>query len=333
MADEDRPAPPVLTPGSSESDFFELVRRIERLRPEAPPVGESVRPRDEHFRFVQEPSLAFPSSTIRSVTPGENGEPLRVAVEFMGLLGPSGPLPLHITAYARDRVRNHDDRTLARFLDIFHHRLVSLFFRAWASAQQCVQFERKGRDRFAAYVASLCGRGMPSMADRDDLPDRAKLHFSGLLAGFSKHPSGLEQFCESYFRVGARVEEFVGHWQEIPPDNLLRLGESPQSGTLGASCILGARLWDCQQNFRLTLGPMDLPDYERLLPGGNSFDRLVAWVRNYIGLELGCQVRLILRRELVPQAIVGGYGRLGWTTWLGDRPRDRDADELIIQAT
>lgn len=333
MAEQDRPAPPELTPGTNESDFFELVRRIEQIDPQRPPVGESVRPKDEIFRFIQEPSLAFPSSTVRDVRPGTADRPITVAVEFMGLLGPSGPLPLHMTAHARDRIRNHGDATFARFLDIFHHRLVSLFYRAWAAAQQCVQYERSGRDRFAGYVASLCGRGMPSMASRDALPDNAKLHFAGLLAAFTRHPSGLEQFCRAYLGVGATVTEFVGQWLEVPRENRCRLGESPASCTLGSTCIVGGRLWDCQQRFRLTLGPMELTDYERLLPGGRSFERLRAWLLNYIGTELGCQVRLILRAASVPQAIVGTYGRLGWNTWLGDRPRTRDADDLSIEAT
>ena len=47
--------------------------------------------------------------------------------EIFGLLGPNGPLPLHLTEYVRERLRHHADPTFARFLDLFHHRF-ALFF-------------------------------------------------------------------------------------------------------------------------------------------------------------------------------------------------------------
>ena len=114
--------------------------------------------------------------------------------QILRLLGPHGPLPTHLTEYVRDRVRNANDPTFARFLDIFHHRMVTLFYRAWANAQPAVSLDRPGRDRFSFYVGSLFGLGEAMLRERDAVPDFAKLHFAGLLAGPTRPAAGLSSY-------------------------------------------------------------------------------------------------------------------------------------------
>jgi len=94
---------------------------------------------------------------------------------------------------------------------------------------------------------------------------------------------------------------------------------------------VGAHIWDCQQKFRVILGPLTLPHYERMLPGEASHERLVDWIRNYTGDELCADVQLVLKAEEVPQTQLGAQGRLGWTTWLQSEPFERDADDLVLR--
>ena len=134
-------------------DVFQAIRRLECARPTLPRIGCSQRPEQDPARFGQEPSLAFAPSTIARCSLGSPDRVLRMLVRFTGLLGPNGPMPHHVTAYIRDRQLNHKDSAPADFLDIFHHRIISLFYRAWASCQQTVQRDRPGEDRIAKYVA------------------------------------------------------------------------------------------------------------------------------------------------------------------------------------
>jgi type VI secretion system protein ImpH len=311
-------------------DFFSAVRLLECANPEMPKIGLSLKSADDPVRFCQEPYLAFPPSAISKVTPDALTNVPRMYVNFLGLFGPNGPLPLYITEYARERMLHFADPTLARFLDVFHHRITSLFYRAWAVNQQHVSYEQVGYDRIADYIASLFGDGMASFHRRDSVPDSAKLHYAGRLAGTARNAEGLEAVLQDFFQIRTRVETFVGEWIELPVDSRCRLGEAPMTGTLGSTAIVGSRIWECQYKFRVIMGPMGYVDYQRMLPGGDSLMRLKDWVRNYLGDELAWDIQLILRKEEVPAATLGKSGRLGWSTWTKSQPLPRDADNLIL---
>ena len=310
--------------------FFQCVRRLEVALGQGRGVGLSARPTDDPVRFCQEATLAFSSSTISAYVPGKEGIAPRLYVSFMGLLGPNGPLPGHITEFVRDRKLHHDDLTLSRFLDLFNHRMVSLYYRAWACSQPAVQFDRPETDRFSAYVGSLLGLGMKSLLKRDAVPDVAKLHYAGRLGCETKNAAGLQAIFSDYFCVQTEVLQFFGHWMSLPADCCCRLGESEATGSLGTTTIVGSRFWDCQQKFRVRCGPMGYDDYKRLLPQGESFKRMVGWVRNYVGDELSWDVQLILRADETPRLQLGEVGQLGWTTWLSSQPLEKDQGELVL---
>ncbi len=185
MDDPSRPAAPdveflrALRATPFEHGFLHAVRRLECLHQDEPRVGQSVRPREDPIRLGQEPSLAFAPATLAALAPANDVRPARLDVRFYGLFGPNGPMPLHLTEYARDRLRNGDDPTLARFADVFHHRLLTLFYRVWAAAQPTVSLDRPEADRFGTYVAALFGLGLPSLVERDAMADLAKKHYAG----------------------------------------------------------------------------------------------------------------------------------------------------------
>lgn len=312
-------------------DFFATLRRIECAHDPRPRIGQSATLADDPIRLGQEGTLDFAPSTLSLVQPRKGARPERILVRFLGLLGPNGPLPLHITEYIRQRERNFHDPTLARFLDVFHHRLLALFYRAWALNQPTVSYDRPDSDRFKLYIGALAGRAMDAFIDRDEVPDEAKLHHTGHLANLTKHADGLRQIIEDYFGVRANLHQFVGEWFNLPDDALCKVGKSRATGLLGQTIIVGSSIWDCQQKFRLRLGPMGLRDFERFLPTGRSFPVLVDWVKNYAGLAYLWDCQLVLKKEEIPRAQLGSGTRLGWTSWLGGKAFDHDADNLVLR--
>jgi type VI secretion system protein ImpH len=314
-----------------EFDFFQAVRRLECALPEKSRVGFSKLSKNDPVRFCQRPSLAFRPSAIESFSDSPDSGVNEMAVSFMGLLGCNGPMPLAMTEYIQNRALNHNDMTLTAFLDVFNHRMISFFYRAWASSKQTVSYDRKEEDRFSAYIASLIGIGTEGFAERDAVDDTAKLHFSGRLACQSRSAEGLKRILEDYFEVTVAVDEFVGQWVDVPEEYLCVLGGPKENVQMGESIVVGTRIWDCQRKFRIVCGPMEFDKYQRFLPGSEGMQRLVAWVRNYTGDELEFEVKLILRKEEVPSVELGKAGQLGWTTWLGSKPRENDAGDITFR--
>lgn len=313
-------------------DFYLTLRRIECLFADKPRLGQALRPADEPLRLAQEASMAFAPAPIASFRPAEGVRPPRLVQRILGLLGPNGPLPLHLTDYARERQLHHGDATFASFLDLFHHRMLALFYRAWAQARPELSLDRPAQDRFAMYVGALLGIGPDCLRGRDASGDGVKLFHSGLFARQVRNGDGLQAILADYFGVAARVETFVGRWMRLPEAERTRLGSGTMGSRLGFGVVLGARVWDRQHQFRLRLGPMGLADYEAFLPGGQSLPRLLALVRQYLCFELDWDVRLVLRRPEVPALRLGGGQRLGWTSWLG-RPRgEGDPAPLALHA-
>lgn len=310
--------------------FYQAMRWVECAHPGKPRLGESRRPVDDPIRLGQEPSMSFATSTLSAFEHSPGARAPRLEVRCFGLMGPNGPLPLHITEFVRDRMRNSHDFTLSAFLDVFHHRMLCLFYRAWANAQPAVNLDRPENDRFAAYIGSTFGLGSPAMMDRDDVADEAKLFFAGRFALHTHNAEGLESILRGYFGGDLRLQEFVPAWLDLPEEGRCRLGESPETGTLGVSAAIGERVWDCQHRFRIVYGPLSRSDYERMLPGGDSLRAMVALVGNYVGEEYAWDVNLVLEREQVPQTRLGEYGRLGWTTWLAPETIGSDADDLHL---
>jgi type VI secretion system protein ImpH len=311
-------------------DFYQTLRRLECLHKEKPRWGRALRPSDEPVRLGQDPDLAFAPAPLASFDPGDDGTPPRLQVRLFGLFGPNGPLPTHITEYARERLRNQGDATLSRFFDVFHHRFLALFYRAWAQAQPHVNRDRPGDDRFAAYIGAFLGIAPTAFRDRDTLPDLAKFFHVGALVRQVRNAEGLAAILQHFFRVPVAIEQFVGHWMTLAERERTCLGA--EGTALGAGAVLGSRVWDRQHKFRIRVGPLTLAEYESFLPGGTPLRKLVDWVRLYCCFEFDWDVRLVLRSEEVPPLVLGGGLQLGWTTWLGRRRARHDADDLCVDA-
>ncbi|MBA4109039.1 MAG: type VI secretion system baseplate subunit TssG [Leptothrix sp. (in: Bacteria)] len=333
MATDVRPSDPfaALAAEPYRYDFFQALRWIEAAHPGKPRLGTARKPADEPLRLGQTADLGFAPSTLSSFKYGVNGAMPRLEVRFFGLFGPNGPLPLHLTEHARERILHKGDHTFSRFADLFHHRLLLLFYRAWAQAQPTVSLDRPNQDRFADYVGSLVGIGGPTWRQRDAAPDHIKLYFAGQLSRQVRNAEGLESLLSGYLRQRVRIETFVGHWMTLPVSERTRMERGGGiSSQLGSGAVLGGKVWDRQHKFRIHIGPLSLAQYEAFLPDGPAMAGVTALVRQYFSMELDWDVRLHLRSTDVPATRPGLNGRLGWTSWVGKRRQTSHADSLTL---
>lgn len=311
-------------------DLFYTLRHVEALNPQQARLGRATLPMHECLRLGQEPSLTFAPTAIAYFHEAAAPARDKLKIYSFGLFGPNGPLPLHLTEYARERIHHEGDVTFSQFADMFHHRLINLFYQAWAMHQPTVSMDRPGDDRISNYLASLINLGQRSLQQRDRIADHAKLYNAAHLVRPTRNPEGLCHALSQYFAAKVSLQEFSGHWLHLSPDQQTVLGKPGSSSQLGIGAIAGKQVWDMQSKFRLCIGPLPLPVYQSFLPGQSNYYALIDWVRNYIGYEFEWDLLLVLRKPEVPQASLGGQGQLGWTTWLGERHTDKDADDLCL---
>jgi len=337
MASPLRPATAAVTRTLAEMPyrfgFFAAVRWLENRCADLPRVGASRRPSEDVVKFHQHVSLGFPPSALHGYREKVEAEKTMrdLWVNFLGLLGPGGPMPLCLTEYVYNRLQNHNDTTLAAFLDLFNHRMISLFYRAWSRSQQTVSHDRRGDDWYADYVGSFLGLGDPALHHRDVLPDERKLFYAGRLSCRTRNAEGLQAILEDFFARPVEIEGFIGQWIPLTPPDRSRLGGAAANSCLGVTTIVGSRFWECQHQFRIRIGPMSYAQYEALLPGGAGLRQLAAWVRLYVGDELGWEAQLVLDRHEIPAASLGRCGRLGWSCWLKARHPQKDGDDLVLR--
>jgi type VI secretion system protein ImpH len=312
-------------------EFFAALRSIECAFPDKPRIGKSARSAEDAARFGQVPALDFAPTMFREALRREDGR-LWLGGAFFGLFGPNGPLPLHLTEYAHDRRHNFRDGSFSGFADIFHHRLLSLFYRGWADAQPTVQQDRAATDRFRTYVGALLGIGQPSLQDRDAMPDPARLYHVGRMASQVRNAEGLKVILEDFFAETVQILEFECEWLPIAAGDRLYLGQSPSTGTLGVSSILGRQVWGAQSRFRIAVGSLSLEAFEHFLPGSLALRQLHAIVRNYVGYEYDWDVQLIVDRSQVPGMRLGDGARLGWSSWLMSAPPEGDAADVVLRS-
>lgn len=335
MAPRDRSGPDHLThfdrliQEPEKHHIFHAMRIVETAYPDVPRLGESRRPREDVMRFGQEAELSFPPSSVRSITRPKDGKPGVFINRFFGFFGPNGPLPLHLTEYARDRQRNHRDSTIVAFANTFTHRLMTLLYRAWREGQPAPSFDRGRNDPVETKIAAIAGYHGAALRKRDALPDVAKRHFAGLLSQGPKNAEGLVSILSAFFEAEVALDEFIGCWLELEPGDRWTLGGA---AGLGQATSIGTQVWTRNAKFRLRIGPLNFKQYERLLPGSRAMARLDAIVRGYVGDAMDYEVNLILKAEDVPPAQLGKTARLGHVAWSGPRKSENDANDLVVDS-
>lgn len=316
-------------------EFFQAVRLLEKIAPDRQSVGGTALPKDEVVRFRSRISLDFPSSEIHEINEIEakDGDPRRteMLVNFMGVVGVSGVLPTHYTELVLDRIR-HRDTAMWSFLDIFTHRAVSMFYRAWAKYRFPVAYER-GDDEFTSYLFDFAGLGTKGLRGRLDLDDETLLPYAGLIAQKPHTANALENILSDYFQTTAKIEQFYGQWLSLGDEDLTKLGK--ENSRLGQSAIVGSRVWDQQSKMRVRLGPLDIKTFQAFLPNGTANPALRSICKFMGGLEFDFDLQLVLAAKQVPATILTTKAlrkpTLGWTTFLKTKPFSEDDGQVILQ--
>lgn len=309
-----------------------------RTTGERAPSGTQDRTADAPDRTADAPDQDG-DTTDGDTTDGETatGRPLEFEVAFWGMFGPAGALPTHYTQFVIDRARQRDF-SLRDFLDLFGHRQLSFFYRAWEKHHVAAGFERAARtghrtdDALREMLLAIVGRGTGGLRDRLRVTDDACLYYGG---PFVNRPSAesLRQILVDYLSLPVEILSLSGQWLRLPQSEQTRLGAVDGHARLGTDTVLGERTWDAISKFRIRVGPVGWEDFCRLMPTGADLVPVCQLVRSYVGCELTFDLQLILKADAVPAcrfAPAEGAPHLGWNTWLCSHTPHRDSDEAVF---
>jgi len=347
-----------LTDNPAAFDFFAAVRLLERAaenaalanRPKARPqtaVGEDSPPRQEAVRFRSEPSLTFSVGDVARVRESKesgNGQPLRteMSVNFLGLTGPNGALPQHYTTLMLSRLRERDF-SLREFFDLFHHRSISLYYRAWEKYRLPFLYERARRtgndhDLVTLCLYALIGLGTDGLRGRRSFDDRVPLFFAGTFSRQQRPALELQRILRHQFHVPVEIRQFFGRWLTLDDSQLSCLAGGPrqteQHNRLGENVVIGRRVVDVQNSFRIVLGPMQYEQFRRFTPAGSDLKTVCELTRSFVGPEFEFDVQVVLSPRQTPQCRLDSGSddgsRLGWNTWLHAEEMDYDVADTVF---
>jgi type VI secretion system protein ImpH len=296
--------------------MFPAVRGAEARAPDLPLLGHARRPDQSIVDLAQVPAMHFPAPTLHSVE--FRHQRAQINGYWLGLTGPMGPLPVHLTEFAAFEHRYAKQRPFGRWLDVLANRMLQFFYRAWADSQPAVQADRPADDRFGNYLAFLSG-ATEGVSDSAAFPARARVHYASLFAS-RRSAIGIEDSLGHLLGQPVRVIEYQPRWREIEKEDRSRLGKG--FATLGQDVVLGSRIRTASDSFSVVIGARNFGEFEKLLPGQPRFTIASEALDAFAPSHLEWDIRIDIPQSEVPPARLDGRTRLGWTGWLSPKPSD-----------
>ena len=325
-----------LRQGISAPDFWGLVRKLEKNNPARPRLGYAKHPAEENIRFGQMPHLYFPPSDIAEILEGKRvGLDALVFTYFLGLLGVNGPMPLEFTHYVYHRSRSYYDHTWRRFLDIIHHRMHVLYYRAFAQNEQSISFDRPEDDPVRDMIKSFTG--LPPQMAVDGVVESIALSYGANFAFMSRNRNGLEDILRRMLKTRVQVKDFTLASYDLDAEDYAVLG-NPKTAVLGVNIQIGRSYLSATRRFAIAIGPIGFDTYQVLITPGGGFEVLLRTINLYLDRPLDYVFTVQLERGTVPPARLGfdwtqanaDAAQLGYTCWLGNPDREL---ELSIESS
>jgi type VI secretion system protein ImpH len=319
--------------------FYPLMMLIERLAPKRPPIGAAGLPNEEVVRFRHDPALAFNTSDVLEVQgravrgdadPRAEDALYEITTTFLGLMGCTSPLPTYLS---EELLQEDSDRT-RDFLDLFHHRLLSLLYRGTSRYDVASNWVSDGSDAWSSRLLALVGFGIEGQAR---LPPWRLLRLSPLLNARQVTAAALQSVLADVLAPDLRgaavqVEQFVGTWADLEPSEMTVLGKN--ANELGRSFFLGRRVFDRAGKFRVVIGPLSRDEYLEVAEKGDLVARIESVISTILSGALDYEIVLSLERAAAPSLQLSSTAgsRLGRNSWLGGQNRETRIAVPVIES-
>jgi type VI secretion system protein ImpH len=264
------------------------------------------------LRLRSRVAFDFPPASVHAIrlSPDVVGQ-IEIIANLMALAGNNAPLPEPFAEMllASQKVR---DMAMTDFLDIFHHRLLELYYSTTVHTAPWISNVHPAGNDLAQIVYALAGLGPAGLRRRMQVPDRTWLRYAGLLWHRPRSAAALAQILTDHFKVKIRLGKAVGRWFAMEEEDRCRLGRN--TCVLGKAAI-GTRVWIGDAGILLHIGPLKSEAFLSFLPGGRFYRQLLDMLRFYVRDNVTADLDLQIAPGETASAAVGG-ARLGWTSWL-----------------
>lgn len=308
----ERPLLPALLADAPRMNFFRFCELIELAAPEAASIGTTDSPSAEPVRFRSRARLGFPSREIDRVEydADDAAAPPSIRTTFLGLYGVDARMP---TYFVDEVAQNRDGaEPLAAFLDIFHHRILTQYYRVWRKYRYPVGYRQGGSDPVSRYLLSYVGLGFGTgrTHQASSFVDPRKLtSMLGVIAQRTRTAEGLAGVLRHAAPdAGITVEEFYPVWREV---------NDYEPAALGEQCLLGRGFYDRSNAVRVIITPHTRQAVLDLTPGNHAHREIMALLRFYLGYEGEAHLEMHVRPGLMPKPVLAPkQTSLGLTTQL-----------------
>lgn len=276
-------------------------------------IGDEKRLGDHKLRFGQDATLAFQKRQVHHIY--QENEFTKVQVQGFGMLGSNGALPLHITEAIYEKSLHEKDKTFNDFLDIFHHRLIGLFYKAWLMSEPVVMLDNTNNQKFNDHIASFAGNHILQESGEHWLLKYNQFYYASLLLNQNMPIDNLQEILRCYFGLPICIQQNIGEWLDAKEfATILSVNSSLR---LGEGLLIGTQYYDVTQKFKIIIGPIKVATYLKFLRNGDLAKKLNDWVLRYTKRSYHFDVEVIVDKEDVAPAITNATSQLGQTSWLG----------------
>jgi type VI secretion system protein ImpH len=305
---------PALLQDATRMNFMRLCELLELAAPNLPSLGSTDSPANEPVRFRSRARLGFPNREIDAVEYhyDDRSKPPAIRTTFLGLYGVDARVP----SYFIDEVAQNRDGAdpLSAFLDLFHHRFATLFYRTWRKYRFPVGFKRGGTDDISRCLVSLVGLGIGRPAIEQTVGTRKLLSMLGLASQRTRTAEGLAGVLQHAVPDATiTVTEFHPVWIQL---NVF------EPTALGENCVLGRGFYDRGNCARVVIAPTTTESVLGLTPGRQVHSEIMALLRFYLGYESNAHLEMHVSPDLMPRAeLSSDQVCLGYTTQLAQPKR------------
>jgi type VI secretion system protein ImpH len=275
--------------------------------------------------------LRFPGATLDEAGPSYKGR-MRVKSNFLGLTGPMGALPLHVTEFAQYEDIYAEKTPFGDFLDILTSRFLQFFYRAWGDSQPAVHADQPEDDRYARYLAALSGALEAEAPSADLAPRESRLEYLSLY--LTRRDAGaIGDGLSRMLRTHVRVQEFIVQWRDIDPGDQTRLGAGGGFNGLGSDTYCGSTVCDIESTIRVVVNCEDYAAYQSYLPGSLNYTRAVDGLNNLVPSHIDWEIELEIDQSHLPALALDGTAPLGWASWLAPPKTTGTRADLRLHAS